>query len=265
MVRRTLSEPKVGHLGTLDPGATGLLVLAVGSKALKMVEFFQSLSKEYEADVRFGAVSSTYDADGTVEPLEPKPGWSPPDLPVLRRTIEDRFTGTIDQVPPAYSAVHVNGQRAYDLARKGQTVTIAARPVQIAACEVLSYEYPNAKLRVACGSGTYIRSLAHDLGQVFRCGAYLEALRRTRVGDWTIESSVKADSAKWTDVLPLKESMTRFPGIDIDASDVAEIRFGRKIKKEVKPDTIAWHDGLPVAVLMPAKDGSRMAQPRKVL
>lgn len=263
-VRRRLSERDIGHLGTLDPGATGLLVLAVGNKALKVVEFFKNLHKEYEATIRFGAVSSTFDADGTIDPVQTKPGWVEPDEITMRNTITDRFIGMLDQVPPAHSAIHIAGNRAYELARKGIDVQMPSRKVEVTACDMLSFTYPVLKLRVACSSGTYIRSLAHDLGQVLRSGAYLEALRRTKVGMWSVANAVKADEASWTDIVPLKDVMKNFPAIEITEEEKKEIGFGRRINREIKPDTIAWHDGLPVAVLVPAKDGTKMAQPRKV-
>lgn len=265
IVRRTLSESHVGHLGTLDPLASGLLVLAVGSKALKVIEFFSDLPKEYEALVRFGAVSSTYDAQGMIEASPAKPGWEPPDQSVLLRMLRERFTGKIKQVPPAHSAVHVDGKRAYERARRGESVDLPARTVDITACDVLAYEYPTLKLRIRCGAGTYIRSLAHDLGVVLRCGGYLEGLRRTKVGEWVVGDAAAPERAAWSHVLPLKEILKTFHGIELTDAEAIDIGFGRAVRREVQPDTIAWHKDLPVAVLMPAKDGSRMAQPRKVL
>lgn len=264
-VRKTLSERDVGHLGTLDPAASGLLVLAVGSKALKVIEFFAGLRKEYVADVRLGAVSTTYDGEGTIETVEPKPGWIVPDKGDVLRAIQQRFVGKIQQVPPSHSAVHIAGVRAYELARKGIEIDMPKRDVEIAGCEVVSYAYPHLRLRVRVSSGTYIRSLAHDLGTVLRCGGYLADLRRTKVGEWDVEHAVTADAARWTDVLPLKDVLRPLPRIDVSAEEAEHLRHGRKIPREVSAGTWAWFDGLPLAVLVPAKDGSRMAQPRKVL
>lgn len=265
MVRRALGERDVGHLGTLDPAASGLLVLAVGSKALKVIEFFSGLGKEYVADVKFGAVSSTYDSEGTIENVATKPGWTEPDKGHVQRAIDQRFTGKIEQVPPTHSAVHVAGVRAYDLARKGIEVEMPKRTVEISECQVLSFTYPHLRLRVRVSSGTYIRSLANDLGDVLRCGGYLENLRRTSVGEWSVDAAVTPDAAKWTDVLPLKDVLAGFPRIDVTAEEAEHLRHGRKIKREISAGTWAWFDGLPLAVLVPAKDGSQMAQPRKVL
>lgn len=264
-VRRVLSEKKVGHLGTLDPMATGLVVVAVGAKALKVVEFFNEQQKEYIADITCGAVSSTYDAEGMVEVVDPKPGWTIPTIEELRRVIVDKFSGKVTQVPPAHSAVKVDGQRAYALARAGKDVVIKPRTVEIKVCEILEYDYPKIRLRVECSSGTYIRSLAHDLGQSLRIGAHLSGLRRTKVGDWSVDGAVKPEEAVWTDVMPLKEVLKNMHGIQLTDADAREIGFGRKVPHEVKDGTIGWHNGLPIVILDPAKDGSRMAQPRKVL
>lgn len=264
-MRRVLSEKKIGHLGTLDPAASGLLVLAVGAKALKVVEFFKDLSKEYIATVRFGAVSTTYDREGVIEEIASKPGWVVPDAVQVTNSIRSHFTGEIEQVPPIYSAVHVGGERAYKRARQGKEVSIPARTVQIDECNILSYDYPTLSLNVVCSSGTYIRSLAHDLGCKLRCGGYLEALRRTKVGEWSVEFAVPPDAAGWSFVAPLKESMEAFPSIELTEQEAEDVRHGRNIKRQVKPDTFGWFDGIPLAVLIPAKDGTCMAHARKVL
>jgi len=261
-VRRTLPEKSAGHIGTLDPGASGLLVLAVGAKALKVIEFFGGLTKEYEAEVTFGSISSSYDSDGVIEEVTPKAGWSVPDEVQLRRAIEERFIGKISQVPPAHSAVHVNGKRAYELARKGIEVEMKARTVQIDRCDIISYTYPKVTLRVSCGSGTYIRSLAHDLGEMMRCGAYLSALRRTKVGHWDVSDAIAPEKANWTNVLPLKEVLKDLPRLDLDAAEMEDIRHGRAIKRTIEGETFAWFEDLPVAVLVPAAFNAR---PRKVL
>lgn len=264
-VRKVLHEAKIGHLGTLDPAASGLLVLAVGAKALKVIELFPDLSKEYIAGITFGAVSSTYDGEGVIEEVKPTPGWEVPDEMQIRTLIDQRFTGKISQVPPAHSAVHVGGQRAYELARKGIDPHVSAREVMIESCKILSYNYPHLSLNVACGSGTYIRSLAHDLGALLHRGAYLSSLRRTVIGSWNIEHAVQPDNADWANVIPLKEILKDLPAIELTAKEADDIRFGRAIAREVRPDTLGWFEGLPIAVLKPAKDGSRSAKPRKVL
>lgn len=276
MVRRALHEPHIGHLGTLDPAASGLLVLAVGSKALKVIELFHGLRKEYRADIRFGAVSSTYDGEGSLREICRRPGWTPPDSPTLQRLIETRFQGVIEQTPPAYSAIKVAGVRAYRRARQGVAITPAPRKIEIQTCAIEEYAYPLLTLRIACGAGTYIRSLAHDLGGALRCGGYLEDLQRTRVGlpavalgaqagEWSLDAAVAPESVQWTQVIPLKELLKAFPCVDLTDAEAAAVRHGRTIAREVQPNAIGWFEGLPIAIFTPAKDGSRAAHPRKVL
>ncbi|MBU0766618.1 tRNA pseudouridine(55) synthase TruB [Patescibacteria group bacterium] len=262
MVRKTLMERKIGHLGTLDPAADGLLVLAVGAKALKVVELYKDLTKEYEAQIHFGAVSSTYDREGVIEEVTLKPGVPVPDQTAIQNIIVDHFLGKIDQVPPGYSAIKVGGERAYRKMRQGRGVDLPPREVEITDCDLISYDYPDLKLHVGCSSGTYIRSLAHDLGNMLRCGGYLAGLKRTKVGDWSVEDSVALDKVKWTDVIPLKEVLADFPRIDLTEEEYYDIRNGRDIDQEVKPDTFGWFEGLPIAILIP-EDGKTHA--RKVL
>lgn len=264
-VRKALSERKAGHLGTLDPMATGLTVCAVGNKALKVVEFFNELPKEYIADVTFGAVSSTYDAEGMVEAVMQKPGWTQPTIEDVRRVIADKFSGKITQVPPAHSAVKIDGKRAYELARAGKDVAMKSRTVEIKVCEILRYDYPHLQLRVECSSGTYIRSLAHDMGQMLRSGAHLSGLRRTKVGEWDVKDAVKPEDITWTDVVPLKEVLKNRVSVELSDDDVREIGFGRKVRHAVEEGTVGWNKGLPVVILDPSKDDPTLAKPRKVL
>ncbi len=263
MVRRVLSEKSIGHLGTLDPAAEGLLVLAVGAKALKVVELFKDLSKEYIAGVRLGAISSTYDREGVIEEIAPKSGWTAPEQSVLQRLIGEKFTGRIAQVPPAASAVKVGGERAYRKMRQGRAVDLPPRDVTIDECTVLSYTHPELTLRVRCGSGTYIRSLAHDLGEALRCGGYLSALRRTKVGEWSIDHAIAPTEARWTSVIPLKEVLCSFPRIDCTEREAEDIGHGKNISHQISCLTIAWGADLPLAILEPTPDGR--AHGRKVL
>lgn len=262
IARKFLSERSIGHIGTLDPAASGLMVLGVGSKALKVIELFSGLSKEYVAEITLGKVSTTYDCDGVLETVELKPGWQMPDEIGVRRMLEERFVGTVSQKPPAHSAVHIDGQRAYDLARQGKIVEMQPRQVTIDECTIMSYNYPNLTLKVRCGSGTYIRSLAHDLGEALRCGAYLSGLRRTKVGDWKVEDAVQTDAINWTDVVPLKIILEKFTKLELTDAEWEDIKHGRTIKQAIDKEAFAWHQELPVALLTPCPGGCR---PRKVL
>ncbi len=262
-VRRTLPEKSIGHLGTLDPAASGLLVLAVGSKALKVVELFTDLTKEYIADVRFGSVSTTYDREGTLEEVVRQPGVEIPTDSEIQNSIADRFAGEIEQVPPGYSAIKVGGERAYRKMRQGRLVDLPPRQVEIKHCDVLSYSYPDLKLDVECSSGTYIRSLAHDLGNLLRVGGYLSGLRRTKVGDWSIDNAVTPKEAAWSHVMPLKEVLASFPKIEVTDDEFDDLTHGRAIDREVQNDTIAWHNELPIAILTSL--GAEQSRARKVL
>ena len=180
---------KVGHGGTLDPMATGLLVVMVG-KATKLCDTVMAGEKEYEATIDLSHRSTTDDAEGELTAVAVA---TPPSETMLRDALS-RFVGTIMQVPPNFSALHVGGQRAYDLAREGKAVQLAARPVTVHAIELLDYAFPNVRVRIACGKGTYIRSIARDLGPALGTGGMLTALRRTQVGRWHVRDATGMDS-----------------------------------------------------------------------
>ena len=184
--RRLLSEReghkvKVGHTGTLDPFATGLLILLAG-KATKKAPELTKLDKVYEATIRLGATSSTGDPEGEITITDKKPKIS------REKIIETlaQFVGEIEQTPPAFSAIKINGQRAYKLARAGKAVEIPKRKVTIYELELLDYASPFLKIRTHVSSGTYIRTLAEDIGEALGCGAYTTELRRTKIADYDI-------------------------------------------------------------------------------
>ena len=185
-VRRLLSEReghkvKVGHTGTLDPFATGLLILLAG-KATKKAPELTKLDKVYEATIRLGATSSTGDPEGEITITDKKPEIS------REKIIETlaQFVGEIEQIPPDFSAIKINGQRAYKLARVGKAVEMPKRKVTIYELELLDYASPFLKIRTHVSSGTYIRTLAEDIGEALGCGAYTTELRRTKIADYDI-------------------------------------------------------------------------------
>lgn len=188
-VRNRVPVKKVGHAGTLDPLATGLLICCCG-KATKTISQFQKLKKVYSATVTFGASTPSYDA--ATEPNQTAE-WRHIRESELKKLLESRFIGNIMQKPPIYSAIRVNGKRLYKYARKGQDVEIAKRPVTIFDIQVDSFELPDVKLTVTCGKGTYIRSLAHDLGLALGSRAYLSELRRTLTGDFSVDNAFNPD------------------------------------------------------------------------
>lgn len=182
---------KIGHAGTLDPLATGVLVLCTGKKT-KEIEQLQTHTKEYTATLQLGATTASYDLEHTVNHTYPT-------RHITRQLIEETlplFVGDIQQVPPTYSAVKVNGDRAYALRRAGEDVTLKPKNVRIDEIELTHYDDENKQLglRVVCGKGTYIRSLARDLGRALGSGAFLTELRRTRVGDFTVDNCVSFEN-----------------------------------------------------------------------
>lgn len=189
-VRKITGIKKVGHAGTLDPLATGVLVVAIGRESTKKIDALMSGKKSYLADITFGAYSETDDAEGTK------------DIVVVQRVPEKyeidttlkSFVGEILQIPPQYSAVKVGGQRAYTLARKGLRAEFTPRKVTIHSIEMLDYSWPKVKIRVDCGKGVYIRTIARDLGDKLGVGGYISKLDRTRVGDYTYENSLTFDN-----------------------------------------------------------------------
>lgn len=189
--KRVGYKVKVGHAGTLDPLATGVLILCTG-RATKKIEQLQQHTKEYTATLQLGATTASYDMEHPVDATFPTEH-------ITKELIEEtlkKFVGEIDQVPPAYSAVMVNGKRAYKLMRKGQEVELKAKKITIEDIEILRFDDTTMQLdiRVVCGKGTYIRSLARDIGEALGSGAYLTALRRTRVGDIRVEDCHTFDS-----------------------------------------------------------------------
>lgn len=190
-VRRRLSmeagkKVKVGHTGTLDPFATGLLIL-LANKATKLSNQFLKLDKWYEAAICLGKTSTTGDPEGEIIEQNTEK------VPTLEevKAVVNQFVGQITQTVPAFSAVKINGQRAYQLARRGEAVSMPTRQIEIYTIEILSYNYPELVIRTHVSSGTYIRTLGEDIGKALGVGAYLTALRRTQVGDYQIENAVK--------------------------------------------------------------------------
>ena len=181
---------KVGHAGTLDPLATGVRLVCTG-RATKRIAELQEGMKEYVAEITFGATTPSYDLEKEIDANYP---WEHITPELIAETLP-KFQGHLMQVPPVFSAVKVDGKRAYNYARKGKEVEIKAKPLEIKELEVLNWEAPKLTLRVLCSKGTYIRALARDLGEAMNSGAHLTALRRTRVGDYTIDDAMSLDKA----------------------------------------------------------------------
>lgn len=185
-VRSRIPAKKVGHAGTLDPLATGLLILCSG-KATRTISQIQALPKTYQAKVRFGASTPTYDAETEPDELAE---WNHITKESIQNAISEQFTGTISQVPPAYSAIQVKGQRLYKKARKGEKVDLPPRQVTIHSVQIEDFSLPEITIRVHCGKGTYIRSLAYDLGITLKSRAYLTWLRRIENGHFSVDDAL---------------------------------------------------------------------------
>lgn len=226
-LRRLLGIRKIGHAGTLDPMATGLLVLALG-QATRLLQFLSGMDKDYEGEATFGATSDTYDALGT---LTITPSAKLPTTEELDRAAA-AFRGDIQQIPPAHSAIKIGGRRAYDLARAGQAVEIKPRSVRIERLDILDYHAPAAKFFATVSSGTYIRSIAHDLGQSLGCGAYLSALRRTRVGHFRVEDAVapEAEMVRQFSFITMAKSVSHLPQIELlDDANIQRLMNGMQV------------------------------------
>jgi tRNA pseudouridine55 synthase len=224
-IRKLLKTSKVGHLGTLDPMATGVLPLCVG-KATRMGQFLASSPKEYTGEIRFGFATSTYDREGervgSEQPFEQG-----------RSQVEEAIRtliGAFDQMPPLISAKKIGGEPSYKLARRGMPVQSPAVPVEVERFELLRFEPPLATFRIVCSAGTYVRSLAHDLGRQLGCGAHLESLRRLRSGEFGIEQAVRLDRAAAADLVPMENLLAQYPSITVEGSiEEDRVRHGNPV------------------------------------
>jgi tRNA pseudouridine55 synthase len=227
-VARLCRKTKVGHAGTLDPLASGVLVICVGA-ATRLIEYVQRMPKAYQTVVRLGARSDTLDRDGQV--VETPDPMAPSMLAV--RTAVAAQVGTLAQVPPQFSALKVAGQRAYDLARAGVAVDLAPREVVVKRVEILSYMWPNLELEVDCGGGTYIRSIARDVGETLGCGGLVDVLTRTRIGHFGLDDAVVLDQLTWDSLpgflRPSVEAIGDLPRLPISDAQVADVTQGRPL------------------------------------
>lgn len=226
-VRRKFGTRRVGHAGTLDPLGTGLLVVAVGP-ATRFLQFLPLEPKQYIADVVFGQQTETFDREGAVIAESPVP----PDLAERLAHSIPKFLGLIDQVPPMYSAVKLRGKPLYAYARAGEEVERKTRTIHIGAIEVLSVEGPIARLAIECSGGTYIRTLADDLGKAIGCGAHLGALHRTQVGKFRVEQATALDQAGPEDLIPLRNALHPMPMVQLEAAGIDAVREGRQVSVE---------------------------------
>jgi len=252
-VKKTTGIKKVGHAGTLDPMATGALVLALGN-VTRLIRFVQDQPKEYLATAQFGVATDTLDADGAVLSREPM-DFEPDEL----MAVVPRFTGVIHQVPPMMSALKKDGRRLHELAREGQVVERDARPVEIQELEIIDVgpgPYPIVEFRVVCGKGTYIRSLADDLAAALGGQAHLTALRRTRIGSLKAKDGVTIDDLhNWKDYLVTPaEALSGLPGVSVGEETASAVSHGVPF---VGGELVSIPEGVSVRVIDP--DGELIA------
>nr|BBH92721.1 tRNA pseudouridine synthase B [Thermogemmatispora argillosa] len=232
-VRRLLHQQRVGHAGTLDPLASGVLPICLGL-ATRVADYLSESGKAYRAEIVLGVETDTYDREGQIVSTLPVPDLTREQIEQVLRS----FLGPQLQVPPPYSAVKLQGEPAYRRARAGESLKLAARPVVIERLTLLAWEKPRLQLEVECSKGTYIRSLAHDLGQRLGCGAHLGALLRTRSGPLTLEESITleqlaealAHGGLERYLLPLDIALQQYPAIIIDARTLQRVLHGNSFR-----------------------------------
>lgn len=265
VARRAFRTRRIGHTGTLDPFASGLLLLCVGP-ATRLAEYLVGLPKTYHAVARIGAATDT--ADRTGLRVSETEAWRS----LGREEIEAAFAsqvGSILQVPPAYSAKKVAGERAYDRARRGEAVALEPVPVTIHRLDVLDVRLPDVEFEVECSSGTYVRAIARDVGERLGVGAYLESLRRTRIGDFDVASALTLDEledpARVRDALrPMLEAVSHLPRVVVDADAALALSRGRAVaaeRPEIQGQVVVAFDGRLLAI---AESDGRSIRPRKV-
>lgn len=281
IIRRGTGIRRAGHTGTLDPRASGVLVVLLGP-AVRLSEFVSASDKRYQATIRLGSSTDTYDAEGrTVFQTDTVPVESITED--LFQNSLDQFVGEIEQVPPPYSAVKLQGRKAYDMAREGEEVNLAPRKIHVYSLEMLEWDPPEAVVDVFCSSGTYVRSLANDLGQSLGCGGHLVGLRRTKSGRFTLRDAVPLrrlqeafNQGNWYKYLiPAAEALGDWRAVELDADQVELVRHGHRVlatyddlEEEPQGSSKGWARGISeqgdlVALL--ELDPEKMEwQPRKV-
>jgi tRNA pseudouridine55 synthase len=269
IIRRGTGIRRAGHTGTLDPRASGVLVVLIGP-AVRLSEYVSASDKRYQATIRLGSSTDTYDAEGRVT-------RSAPINNVTEEQFEDilgQFVGEIEQVPPPYSAIKVQGRKAYEMAREGEEVNLEPRKIKVYSLDLLEWAPPEVVIDVFCSSGTYVRSLANDLGNSLGTGAHLVGLRRTKSGRFTLrdavpmrrlqESFIAGDWYKY--LIPAAEALADWPMVELDADQVELIRHGHRVPSIEK--TQGWARGVSeqgdLVALLEIDEATNEWQPRKV-
>ncbi len=269
IIRRGTGIRRAGHTGTLDPRASGVLVVLIGP-AVRLSEYVSASDKRYQATIRLGSATDTYDAEGVVTSSGSIENITEEQFVDSLQT----FIGEIEQVPPPYSAVKVQGRKAYEMAREGEEVELAPRKIQVYSLDLLEWDSPEAVVDVFCSSGTYVRSLANDLGAALGCGAHLVGLRRTKSGRFTLRDAVPLrrlqeafTAGNWYKYLiPAAEALGDWPSVELDADQVELIRHGHRVPAD--PDSEEWARGISeqgdLVALLDLDKETMEWQPKKV-
>lgn len=269
IIRRGTGIRRAGHTGTLDPRASGVLVVLIGP-AVRLSEYVSASDKRYQATIRLGSTTDTYDSEGAVTSQTATNHVTEEKFDEILQT----FVGEIEQVPPPYSAVKVKGRKAYEMARKGEQVELEPRKIKVYSLDILEWAPPEVVIDAYCSSGTYVRSLANDLGTALGTGAYLIGLRRTRSGRFTLRESVPLRKLKeafeagdwYKYLIPAAEALGDWPMIELDADQVDLVRHGHRIPAE--SDSEGWARALSqqgdLVALLEHQSETNEWQPRKV-
>jgi tRNA pseudouridine55 synthase len=269
IIRRGTGIRRAGHTGTLDPRASGVLVILVGP-AVRLSEFVSASDKRYQATIRLGSSTDTYDSEGRITSSASIDDVTEEQF----NTILQTFIGEIQQVPPPYSAVKVQGRKSYEMAREGEEVNLEPRMINVYSLEILEWAPPEAVIDVYCSSGTYVRSLANDLGEALGTGAHLVGLRRTKSGRFTLRDAVSLrrlqesfNAGDWYHFLiPAAEALADWTMVELDADEVELIRHGHRVP--AAPGVLGWARGVSqqgdLVALLEVDADSREWQPRKV-
>ncbi|HQV62407.1 MAG TPA: tRNA pseudouridine(55) synthase TruB [Anaerolineales bacterium] len=272
-IRNGTGLRRAGHTGTLDPRASGVLVILVGP-AVRLSEYVSASDKRYQAIIRLGGSTDTFDAEGLVTLTKDPVSVTEAQFEEALKT----FVGEIEQTPPPYSAVKVQGRKAYEMAREGEQVELAPRKITVHHLEVLEWTPPEVVIDVHCSSGTYVRSLANDLGVMLGCGAYLIGLRRTKSGRFSLRDSVPLrklqeafTAGNWYQYLiPAAEALGDWPAIELSPDEVEGVRHGHRVKvvgdpTETKVRGVSTQGELVALMeITVSEDGTREWQPKKV-
>lgn len=269
IIRRGTGIRRAGHTGTLDPRASGVLVILVGP-AVRLSEYVSASDKRYQATIRLGSSTDTYDSEGMITNSSPVGDISEEQFDEILQ----QFVGEMEQVPPPYSAIKVKGRKAYEMAREGEEVDLEPRIINVYSLEVLEWAPPEAVIDVYCSSGTYVRSLANDLGRALGTGAHLVGLRRTKSGRFTLRDAVPLrrlqeafDAGNWYKYLiPAAEALADWPMIELDADQMELVRHGHRVPAD--PGQKGWARGVSqqgdLVALMEVDEELTEWQPRKV-